>query len=390
MAGATRRSILLAAGAFATLLAGSAAHQVWLRQRGRKRAIPGTDLAAIPVFDARESGATGHAQARREVMLALREACIGELTPLARPIVALLDQRARNWLAKASPALASELDAIAAIAGVPGIYLLNASYEFGCTTLAGPAPDGKTPRLLRTLDWPFEGLGLHVEIVRQKGPAGEFLNITWPGAVGVLTGLATGRFAATINQAPFERRSESDWLLPLDLVRTTWNTWRHVQDEPAMHLLRRVFEVATSYSEALEMLKTARIARPAIFTLVGVMPGQSCVIERTVDQAFVKSGVATAANDWRYGSFPGLWQGHGGGSGDPRGDSTERNALIETFSAKAVPAFEWVRKPILNSFTRLAVEMIPATGELRVRGFEKDDQQESAIPVTATHELRWT
>ena len=76
----------------------------------------------------------------------------------------------------------------------PGIWLLHGAYLFGCTALADETADG--PRLRRTLDWPFPGLGRLVEVVRRRGEAGEYLNVTWPGFVGVLTAVAPGRFAA--------------------------------------------------------------------------------------------------------------------------------------------------------------------------------------------------
>jgi len=386
----TRRAILGAAGALGAMLTGSVAHQVWLSTWGKPASITPDVLPEIPVFDARAVGIVAHAEARRESMLALRRACIGDVTPLATPVIAMLDRQARTWLERASPDRIAELDAIARVSGEPGIFLLNASYEFGCTALAGTAPDGQTPRLMRTLDWPFEGLGRHVEIVRQQGEAGEFLNITWPGAVGVLTAMAPGRFAATINQAPFERYSDIDSLQPVDFVRTSLRTWRHVRDIPAMHLLREVFETARTFEEARMMLATRRIARPAIFTLVGIEPGQMAVIERNVDTAHIQNGIATAANDWRYGRFDGRWQGHGGQGSDARGDSVARNARIETYSGHAFPGFEWIEAPILNAFTRLGVEMLPATGELKLQGFEPDANEETALPATALHRSRWT
>src|SRR6478672_10613417 len=77
---------------------------------------------------------------------------------------------------------------IAAIAGAldfSGVWLLNASMQWGCTSRAS-AHDG-VPWLLRTLDWPFHGLGHHTELAHMSGAAGDFISLTWPGYVGVLT-----------------------------------------------------------------------------------------------------------------------------------------------------------------------------------------------------------
>src|SRR3954470_19895403 len=200
-----RRFMLGAAGA---AIGGSIAHQLWLSAPAAYGA-PAAPLPAIRVFDAREVGPVGFARARRAEMLALREACIGPLTPLARPALAGIDRMAQLWLHRSGSPYANEVDAIAAIADAAGVHLLNTSYEWGCTALAAPAPTGDSARLLRTLDWSYPGLGRMVEVLRQTGAAGDFWNVTWPGAVGVLTAIAPGRFAAAINQAPSERRVEA-------------------------------------------------------------------------------------------------------------------------------------------------------------------------------------
>jgi len=84
-----------------------------------------------------------------------------------------------------------EIEAIAASLGFPGIWFLNGCYEWGCTSVAREQ-DG-APWLARTLDWPFPGLGRHLEIARMQDAAGRFDIATWPGYVGTLTGSAPGR-----------------------------------------------------------------------------------------------------------------------------------------------------------------------------------------------------
>src|SRR5262249_60435679 len=73
---------------------------------------------------------------------------------------------------------------------------------WGCTTGAADDPVRGGTTLLRTLDWPFDGLGRAVVVARQRGAAGDYLSVTWPGFVGVLTGLALCRFAAAIHPPP--------------------------------------------------------------------------------------------------------------------------------------------------------------------------------------------
>src|SRR4051794_297087 len=172
-------------------------------------------MDTVPIVDLREGGPPAHARQRREQALALRMACLGWL-PCGGLLARLADPLARGWLRRSASPLVGEIDAIARTLGPPGIWLLHSAYAFGCTALADEAAGG--PVLRRTLDWPFPGLGRLVEVTRQRGTAGEFLNVTWPGFAGVLTAVAPGRFAASINQAPMRRRTSADWLLWLDYL----------------------------------------------------------------------------------------------------------------------------------------------------------------------------
>jgi hypothetical protein len=52
-----------------------------------------------------------------------------------------------------------------------------------------------------------------------------------------------------------------------------------------------------------------------------------------------------------------------------------------------VGEFGWVSPPVLNSQTRLAVEICPAIGVIRVIGYETVQGQELPAPVTSTCEL---
>ena len=157
-------------------------------------------LASIPVVDVREGGALRHAREGRDSALALRNAAISWFPKFTLPLAPVLDGVARRWLTRSQSPYVEEVRAVAAVLGFPGIWFLNGSYQWSCTALARDE-DG-TPWLARTLDWPFPGLGRFVELARMQGPAGEFINVTWPGYVGVLTALAPGRFGAAINQGP--------------------------------------------------------------------------------------------------------------------------------------------------------------------------------------------
>ena len=84
----------------------------------------------------------------------------------------LLDRLSRRWARSGGGLFLTELESAAAEALPRGIWFMNHAYEWGCTTSAGADPEGEGVRLLRTLDWPFDGLGKHVVVVRQETDVG--------------------------------------------------------------------------------------------------------------------------------------------------------------------------------------------------------------------------
>jgi hypothetical protein len=274
------------------------------------------------------------------------------------PLVVAADWRARRWLARAANPLLPEIDAIAAELGRPGAHGLNLSYEWACTAGVAVDADGRAV-LRRTLDWLGHGLGRNLVVARRDGPAGPWLDITWPGFVGVFTALAPGRFAAAINQAPLRRRTglmPADWLI--DRVKVGRST-----DLPPCHLLRAVFETCRDYAEARNLLTTAPLCLPALFILAGNRPGEGCIIERTEDLAATVNAPAAIANDWLTPAFP---------RGTPRGyDSPTRQCLMAACQAERCDGLDWLQPPIANPYTRLAAVLDPAAGRLTLQGWER-------------------
>jgi hypothetical protein len=336
-------------------------------------------LPAIPVFDARSGGPVAHARLRHEPMIALRDACFSFL-PGLRGVAPLLDRVSCRWLARTPSPYVEEIAAIAGLIPGGGVWFVNASYEWGCTTRVDGAP---APRLWRTLDWPFRGLGRHVEVALQDGGAGVYANVTWPGAVGVLTAVAPGRFAAAINQAPMFRRTRGSLLVAYDMALNALETYRDNGCWPAPHLLRHVFDTCATYEEAVQVLSTATLARPTMYSIAGASMPQACLIERTRTEAVVRRGGSTIANDWHPESprRDGYWMPRGSLVRGPE-DSNRRRKCLEEEEAGA--PFEWVREPVRNGFTRLAVEASAASGELRVLGYEPTRHGWASVtPATA-------
>ena len=279
------------------------------------------------------------------------------------PVVRLADRVARRWMVRAdSPAL-GEIDAVAARLGRPGAHFLNTSYEWGCSTVAAPGPEG-TPMLARVLDWPTPGLGRWALALRMVSTAGPWTSIGWPGYAGVLQGVAPGRFAAALNQAPM---AKPVGLYPLDWAANAVAVWRRPRLTPGL-LLRRVFETAHDFAAACKMLAETPLSSGAIFVVAGVAPGETAVIERTPDAAARPEGTACAANAWR---APG-WRGR------PRGeDNPGRLAAIGALSPGFDEPATWLAPPVLNDLTRLVFVADPVRGRFLAQGWE------ARRPVTA-------
>jgi len=284
----------------------------------------------------------------------------------AASLVALpfADKRSRAWLARSNNPYLYEIESFAEILGTPGVYALNLSYEWGCTS--GVYRTADSVSMLRVLDWPFPQLGRNVMVVLQKGRAGEFFNLTWPGISGVYTAMAPGRFSATINLAPMRQHKlgfVGDWLRNR-VIAGNQNAL------PPAHLLRQVFEQADSYEAAKKMLSETRIAVPAIFVLAGTREGEGCVIERLENTAEIlelsASQQLTASNHFRSSLS---MVGSGWRSREPDSEGRYRQSC-NIHGYDLVNHFDWLRSPVINQFTRLCVVMDASTRRLVVQGFE--------------------
>lgn len=314
-------------------------------------------LPAIPLHEVAAAGDLLHLEPLR--LAALIEAAERRYP---RPAIALADRLSKRWLrASANPYL-GEIETVAARLGRPGAHFLNLSYEWACTCSVGPAANGRGGRLTRVLDWPFEGLGAQIVATRQRGPAGAWINLTWPGFAGVIQGHAPGRFSAAFNQAPLRRRSP---FKALDWAFDRHGLWRS-RALPPGHLLRRVFDAAVDFAAARAMLAEVPLALPAIFSLAGPNDGEQVVIERLEERAVVRQappeGYIVAANHWTGGGLP---------PARPRGTASDRRAeVMHAEAAVAGPDFAWLKPPVLNPTTRLALYAEPASGRLVAQGFE--------------------
>jgi hypothetical protein len=271
------------------------------------------------------------------------------------------DRLSRDWLLRTRNPFHDEIRDCAETLGVPSVYALNLCFEWGCTS-AIYATDGG-PTLTRVLDWPFPQLGESIIVTHQKGAAGEFYNVTWPGLSGMFQGMAPSRFAASLNQAPMQRHRltyAGDWIK---------NRREFFQSGglPPAHLLRLAFEAAAGYDEAKEMLTRTPVAMPVIYILGGIQDGEGCVIERAKQHYAIRPIIhdrVCAANHFET-SLQGI--GHGW---RPRPiDSVGRS-----FRARILPLatvddrFTWFQSPIANAHSRVVMVACAVTGKLSVFG----------------------
>lgn len=230
----------------------------------------------------------------------------------------------------------------------------------GCTATAFNMPGGKGVAHIRHMDWPLTGIGKLTCHIRYDGPCGPFTSVGWPGYVGVLSGVAPGRFSATINQAP-----------QVGLPRAQW---------PASLALRWAFENTGSYEAAVTDLVDTPLAASAFFMVAGTEPDQAVVIEHTGKEAhcrYMRRGVLSVANHYQCAALQSYNTIDYLSNSKARSSCARKNAQI---AAKAKKATTVARLPDLLAmdptwweFTAQRMAFVPATGKLAAL-YEDTDQ----------------
>lgn len=326
-------------------------------------------LPTIPIFDRRDTDLLHHAldgAERAEQVIQTVLGGMGIASRILPTVLPMADRIATRRLIAMNDPYRSEVMEIRKALGRPGPVAFNLSYEFGCTARVFEA--GGAPTLFRTLDWPFRGLGGLVEIVKLRGPAGDWITATWPGVVGCLHGTAPGRFAIALNQAP-ERRSglgrAGDWL-------ASKRRFLRATGLPPPHLLRQVFETATDFADARQMLRDTPVAAPVIYTLAGPNPGDACTIERTEDSAAETTHPAAANHFESLAPAGTKWRARGYDS------PGRRSALL----AEGIPPdLGKISPPVLNPLTRLALSM-RIDGQIEVAGYDGETRITAITPAS--------
>lgn len=318
-------------------------------------------LVAIPVIEAPD-GPVQLARMKADSLLPIL-AIAHEILP--RFLLGWADRLSQSWLRRSLSPYRAEIDAVADLLPERGAYMLNLNFEWACTAGCHRPPHSNGMTLYRTLDWPLR-LGGAVVAARHQTKHGAYLNVTWPGFIGVLTAMAPQRFAAAINQGPMAYSFGHvgagmliDWFV--NRIRLS-----HQRALPPTHLLRQVFETCGSYAEAKQKLLTTPVCAPVLFTLTGTHPDEGCIIERRENDGVVHEGSGAVANHWLTQHF----------HGRPRPiRSHDRHQKLLDLLPTLEGGLDWVQPPILNMLTRLACEMNAADGTLVVQGLHGVDPQ---------------
>lgn len=296
--------------------------------------IPLVDVGHLPSGDL-----CRHDLARARALL--REVLGSDSHPLLPYVTGLLDRVSHSWLVRQANPYLEEIRDVAAVLRRPGAYFLNTVYEWACSTSVAPDVDGGQ-RMIRVLDWGMPGLGRNAVVARHAAEPGPFYSATWPGYVGVLTGMAPGRFSAAINQAP---KMPVYGLEIVDEVVGRLRVLRSRGAMPGTHLLRQAFERAPDYAAAVEMLcdESVTLAMPALFTLAGIEAGEGCVIEAFGDErrihqsAHTENGALGVANQWLSTDLEGKARNHAVGTGPAAGRGEMRVEGLEAAAGSVIP-----------------------------------------------------
>jgi len=226
----------------------------------------------------------------------------------------------------------------------------------GCTAAAYNLPEAGVAHV-RNMDWRLTSVGPATVIIHYHGPCGPFTTVGWPSYIGVLSGVAKGRFSATINQAP-----------QIGSVRPNW---------PPSFALRRAFETCHTFDEAVAQLRRTKLAASVFFTLAGVEAGQALVIEHLGRKSACRgmtAGRLSAAN--HYESLELKNRNHDRGMN--LDDSRQRFECATAALARACPPHlaQMYRvlgeAPVLHNFTAQRMAFVARTGAYDVRYEDTD------------------
>ncbi len=253
-----------------------------------------------------------------------------------------LDAVSRAWLVSGTTPICGGSTRFGAASRPAGRALFFRQLRVGLYVPGGAvAGRDESARLIRVLDWKTPGLGRNIVAVAGRGPAGRYVTLTWPGYTGVLSAVAPGVLRGAQSGSHAQGRGVNFYL---DWAANRRRVWTMPHPTPA-HLLRSVCDSAGTFDAAVERLQSEPISTPAIYSVAGLAPGETAVIERCETEARVHRGSQVAANHWQRTAGAGIHV------------AAIVRAGCHDADHRAGPRadFAWLRPPVLNARTRLAM-----------------------------------
>ena len=257
----------------------------------------------------------------------------------------------------------AEIKGIAKLSGLPlqEILVIQFMYEAcaACTSIVsnGEGPDGQ-PCHIRTMDWEMpalKALTIEVEFYKDKKPL--YICTTWPGYIGVLTGMKANAFSSSVN---FRVTGDS---YVTNLKNALGYCW------PVGFLLRAVLEEESNYTTAVRYLANSELISPVYFTCCGLRPNEGCIVTRNrknEENRFTLDGdisaVQTNIDHWSFEEYDDILY-----SIERREMAKEACLLMELPRTKEVMFNLLSQHPIWNDLTVSATWMCPWSGEYETR-----------------------
>eukprot|EP00927_Polykrikos_kofoidii_P053005 TRINITY_DN470_c0_g2_i1.p1 TRINITY_DN470_c0_g2~~TRINITY_DN470_c0_g2_i1.p1 ORF type:complete len:509 (-),score=81.83 TRINITY_DN470_c0_g2_i1:80-1606(-) len=244
---------------------------------------------------------------------------------------------------------------------------------------------GRVPFHIRTMDWDLAQLQeLTVEVDFVKNGCTVFSATTWPGYVGVLTGVKVGVCSISVNyrRSPLGAENPVKGIVE-NMMRGLMRAW------PVSFLVREALDSCTSFDEAVGALSCSDLMAPTYIIMAGPTEGDGVVITR--NRTYVATGndeqsppqwslrrdgpiVQANMDHWR---DPGVVDSDGNDEAyawQDICDSISRRAVVREALARTgsvvTPLDLWLLlslPPCLASDTVYTVAMCPATGALCTR-----------------------
>lgn len=166
------------------------------------------------------------------------------------------------------------------------VAVMQIAYEVfaACTSIIvdveaktlGEGLEGRIPFHIRTMDWEFEELQeLTIEVDFVRNGRTVFSATTWPGYVGVLTGVRQGVGSVSVNYRRSLKGATQGAAAILDnMLAGMRQAW------PVSFLVREALSRCTSFDEFQGALQQSDLMAPTYLTIAGPEEGQGAVITR--------------------------------------------------------------------------------------------------------------